>query len=104
MLHPNITEGVTLKATRQLHILEPVFNNQILKQIIGRVVRYQSHIHLKKEEQDVKVFVWKSTVVANKLNSKHTYEARKNWQQYYLEVNPSETTRGIYDIDPNYKT
>ena len=33
LLHPNITEGVTLKATRQLHILEPVFNNQILKQI-----------------------------------------------------------------------
>jgi superfamily II DNA or RNA helicase len=103
LLHPNITEGVTLKATRQMHILEPVFNNQILKQIVGRVVRYQSHIHLKKEEQEVEVFVWKSTVVADKLNSEHTYESRKNWQKYYLEVNPSETTRGIYDIDPNYR-
>ena len=58
-------EGVTLKGTAQLHVLEPVFNNQILKQIIGRVVRYKSHSHLNKESRHVNIYIWKMVVNKN---------------------------------------
>jgi hypothetical protein len=104
LLHPEIVEGVTLKGTEQLHVLEPVFNNQILKQIIGRVVRYKSHNHLKKEDRHVNIYIWKMVVNKNLfLPSENTYEAKRNWQKYYIEVNPSETTKGLYDIDPNHR-
>ena len=48
-------EGLDLKGTRQIQVLEPHWNEEKLKQVIGRAIRHGSHSHLKKEERNVKV-------------------------------------------------
>lgn len=48
-------EGLDLKGTRVLQILEPHFNREKEKQIIGRAIRYKSHAALPPEEQNVVV-------------------------------------------------
>lgn len=53
---PIMSEGITLKHTRHVHILEPSWNNSLIKQIIGRAARYKSHIDLPEEYRNVNVF------------------------------------------------
>jgi len=48
-------EGLDLKGTRTVQVLEPHWNEEKLKQVIGRAVRYKSHEHLPKEEQTVHI-------------------------------------------------
>jgi SNF2 family DNA or RNA helicase len=48
-------EGLDLKGTRQLQVLEPHWNEEKLKQVIGRAIRKGSHTHLPVDEQNVKV-------------------------------------------------
>lgn len=49
------SEGLDLKGTRLVQILEPHFNEEKEKQIIGRGARYQSHADLPANEQNVLV-------------------------------------------------
>ena len=58
---PSIREGVSLKAVRQVHILEPYWNNSRMEQIIGRAVRYCSHKELDEEKRTVKVYIYLAT-------------------------------------------
>lgn len=48
-------EGLNLKGTKLIQVLEPHFNKSKIKQVIGRGVRYESHEHLPKEERHVDV-------------------------------------------------
>ncbi len=54
-------EGLDLKGTRMVQVLEPHFNNEKIKQVIGRAARYQSHAALPKEKQNVLVENYLST-------------------------------------------
>ena len=49
-------EGLDLKNTRNVILLEPSWNESTHHQVIGRAVRYQSHASLPKAEQTVNVF------------------------------------------------
>lgn len=49
------SEGLDLKGTRLVQILEPHFNEEKEKQIIGRGARYQSHAALPEAERNVLV-------------------------------------------------
>lgn len=55
---PSIKEGVSLKAVRYVHVIEPYWNQSRLEQVIGRASRFCSHIKLPLEERDVKVYVY----------------------------------------------
>ena len=46
-------EGLDLKGTRLVQLLEPHFNNEKIKQVIGRAARYRSHEGLPKDKQSV---------------------------------------------------
>ncbi|SFV55512.1 COG0553: Superfamily II DNA/RNA helicases, SNF2 family [hydrothermal vent metagenome] len=48
-------EGLDLKGTRNMHIMEPHWNSARINQVIGRGARFKSHTHLPKEEQNVTV-------------------------------------------------
>ena len=48
-------EGLDLKGTRQIQILEPHFNSEKLKQVIGRGIRYRSHAELPEDQRNVAV-------------------------------------------------
>ena len=49
-------EGLDLKNTRNVILLEPSWNESTHQQVIGRAVRYKSHITLPKADQTVNVF------------------------------------------------
>jgi SNF2 family DNA or RNA helicase len=51
-------EGLDLKNTRQIHIMEPHWNTAKINQVIGRGIRYMSHIDLPKTQQNVNVYYW----------------------------------------------
>ncbi len=48
-------EGINLLEVRKIHILEQYISSHVLKQVIGRAVRYQSHIRLPPEERNVTI-------------------------------------------------
>lgn len=51
------SEGIDLKETRNVIILDPVWNPSGIEQIIGRAVRYNSHINLPPDERHVNIFL-----------------------------------------------
>lgn len=50
------SEGISLFNVRQVHLLEPYWNETRREQVIGRARRIKSHVHLPREQQTVKVF------------------------------------------------
>lgn len=104
LIHPEITEGISLIGTEQFHILEPIGNSALSDQIIGRAIRYKSHTHLPKSRQMVHVYLWESTIEYSKLFLPTTYGflRREHWQKNYSEVNPSMWSKGITELDSNY--
>lgn len=52
------SESLDLKNTRQIHIMEPHWNDSKIQQVIGRAIRYQSHIALPEEERHVDIYYW----------------------------------------------
>jgi Mimiviridae putative ATP-dependent RNA helicase len=57
---PSIKEGVSLKAVRYVHVLEPYWNQSRLEQVVGRASRFCSHIALPEEQRNVKVYIYVS--------------------------------------------
>lgn len=53
---PIISEGITLKNVRQVHILEPTWNMSRINQIIGRAIRHYSHDMLPIEDRNVEIY------------------------------------------------
>lgn len=72
LLSSSGAEGLNLKGTRLIQVLEPHFNGSKIEQVIGRGRRYKSHEHLPKEDRKVEV-------------------------EHYLSVNPS----GIFGPSKN---
>lgn len=54
-------EGMDFKNIRQIHILDPWWHLSKLEQIIGRGIRYCSHIKLPEEKRNVTVFLHTAT-------------------------------------------
>jgi hypothetical protein len=54
-------EGLDLKGTRQIQILDPHWNKEKLEQVIGRGIRYKSHAHLPEDQRKVDVEHYVST-------------------------------------------
>lgn len=48
-------EGLDLKGTKLMQILEPHWNEEMIDQVRGRAVRYKSHAHLPQDERHVEV-------------------------------------------------
>lgn len=49
-------EGLDLKGTRNVIIVEPYWNQEFVKQVKGRAIRYRSHSHLPYNERYVNVY------------------------------------------------
>ena len=62
---PILSEGITLKAVRQVHILEPYWNMSKINQIIGRAVRNYSHHSLEPQERTVEIYKYVSVFYKN---------------------------------------
>jgi superfamily II DNA or RNA helicase len=60
-------EGITVKNVRQLHIMEPYWNEVLVRQVIGRAKRMYSHAALPEDERDVTVFRYEMTFTPEQL-------------------------------------
>ena len=61
-------EGLDLKGTRLVQLLEPHFNNEKIKQVIGRAARYKSHEGLAPDKQKVLVQNYLSSLTPSTLD------------------------------------
>ena len=59
MISPAGAEGINLYNVRQVHIMEPFWNEAKIEQVIGRAVRQCHHADLPMEERQVDVFRYK---------------------------------------------
>ena len=74
------SESLDLKNTRQIHIMEPHWNESRIKQVIGRVIRYKSHSDLPAKERHVTIYRWVSVFpkgVHNKSADQYLVELSK---------------------------
>lgn len=53
-------EGLDLKGTRQIQLLDPHWNKEKLEQVIGRGIRYKSHAALPEDQRNVNVEQYRS--------------------------------------------
>lgn len=60
MITASGAEGISLFNTRQVHIMEPYWNNVRLQQVIGRAIRLCSHADLPWEDREVDVYTYLS--------------------------------------------
>lgn len=58
LISPAGTEGIDLKCIRKVHIMEPYWHMTRIQQVIGRAIRYKSHIDLPPKERNVITFVY----------------------------------------------
>ncbi|NDE15960.1 hypothetical protein EBZ80_13620, partial [bacterium] len=56
MITQSGAEGISLFNTRQVHVMEPYWNNVRIQQVIGRAIRLCSHMNLPWEERTVEVY------------------------------------------------
>jgi SNF2 family DNA or RNA helicase len=54
-------EGLDLKGTRLMQVLEPHWNQEKLKQVEGRGIRYGSHAHLPEDQRNVRIETYRAT-------------------------------------------
>lgn len=60
LLHPDYFEGFSVLKVRFLHVLEPMMEYYKIEQLHTRVIRYNSHITLPKEDRQVTIIQWSS--------------------------------------------
>lgn len=49
-------ESIDLKGVKNVVVLDPPWNDASLEQIVGRAIRFKSHLHLPKEERKVNIY------------------------------------------------
>jgi len=55
-------EGISLKNVRQVHVMEPYWNQNRIDQVVGRARRMCSHSRLEPEERNFTVFLYRMTL------------------------------------------
>ena len=74
MITSSGAEGINLRNTRFVHIVEPYWNKARLDQVIGRARRICSHQDLPEELRTVKVFIYISTLSKAQREDKNNRE------------------------------
>ncbi len=81
LLSPAGAEGINLRNVRQVHIMEPYWNEVRIEQVIGRAIRHCHHSDLPMNERTVDVFRYKMVRESKKETSDEFMEnvsRRKN--------------------------
>jgi superfamily II DNA or RNA helicase len=89
MISSSGAEGLDLKNIRQIHLMEPYWNNVRVKQVIGRGIRVCSHMDLPIEERHVELFLYVM---------RYTRDQIRQYQKITLNDKNKSTDEIIYDI------
>lgn len=76
MITQSGAEGISLKNVRQVHIMEPYWNNVRMDQVMGRAVRTCSHVSLPPEERNVEVFTYYTVFTPELLEKSFTLKTK----------------------------
>jgi Helicase conserved C-terminal domain len=76
MITQSGAEGISLKNVRQVHIVEPYWNNVRTSQVIGRAVRTCSHVQLPPNERNVEVFTYCTSFTPELLEKSFTLKTK----------------------------
>ena len=92
MITASGSEGINLKNTRYVHIMEPYWHPARLEQIIGRARRICSHNDLPLELQTVEVFLYLMEFSKEQITSDASIELKiKDLSKKTYKVNPDDT-------------
>ena len=97
MITSSGAEGINLKNTRFVHIVEPYWHMVRLEQVIGRARRICSHNDLPEEERTVKVFLYLSTFSEEQKTNKKNIEMM-NRDISRIDGRPITTDENLFDI------
>jgi len=92
------SEGINLRNTRYVHIMEPYWHPVRVEQVIGRARRICSHQSLPKELQTVHVFVYVSVLTEKQLKSEMAMELRLKDQSKLPPFLPQTTDQLLLEI------
>ena len=91
-------EGINLKNTRFVHIMEPYWHIVRLEQVIGRACRIKSHIALPEELRTVQVFLYMSVMSETQKKDEKFKEIQVNDLSKLKENTPVTTDEYLYEI------
>jgi SNF2 family DNA or RNA helicase len=90
-------EGINLKATRFVHLLEPYWHPARQEQVIGRARRICSHIGLPENMRTVDVFIYLMVFTKDQIQSEFATALRKK-DLSKLDSSPISTDEYLYEI------
>lgn len=85
------SQGLDLKGTKLVQLLEPHWNDPRLDQATGRAARYGSHEHLPEEERHVHVQKFHSTIPKSFMQKLTNGKADKSVDQYLSMLSEEKT-------------
>ena len=98
MITSSGAEGINLKNTRFVHIMEPYWNMVRLEQVIGRARRINSHIDLSEEyHRNVQVFLYMTTL-SEEQSTKDNVELRRRDVSKLDKKTPLTTDEYLFEI------
>jgi len=98
MITASGAEGISLKNTRFVHIVEPYWHMVRNNQVIGRARRIGSHLSLPKKYQNVKVYLYLSTLSETHKTSEKHIELRIRDTSRIDGNTPITTDEDLFDI------
>lgn len=103
MITQSGAEGISLKNVRQVHLMEPYWNDVRIKQVIGRAVRAHSHVGLPKVDRTVQVFTYHSIFRESQLKNNfmlRTVDAKQTSDEFVADLaeRKKQIVAGIADI------
>ena len=92
------SEGINLRNTRYVHIMEPYWHPVRLEQVIGRARRICSHQGLPKALQTVEVFVYIMTFTQEQLDSDYATELKLKDTSKNEPYLPQSSDQKLFEI------
>lgn len=98
MITSSGAEGINLKNTRYVHIVEPYWNMVRVDQVVGRARRICSHEELPEELRTVKVFIYLSVFGEKQQMDQKYSDLMNNDTSRINENRPVTTDESLYEI------
>lgn len=98
MITASGAEGINLRNTRYVHIVEPYWHMVRIEQVVGRARRIGSHLDLPEELRTVKVFLYVSSLSEEQKNDGQNVELRIRDISRIDKKTPVTTDETLYEI------
>lgn len=98
MITASGAEGISLKNTRYVHIIEPYWHPVRIEQVIGRARRICSHQELPPDLRTVNVFLYLMTFTKEQLSGDGAVELKLNDVSKFDETVPVTSDETLYEI------